>query len=135
MGKSYGEKHVVPLFAEENIVRARVRSAVTDTGEAGTEIGAGALNLLAILRACGKADQASAFLKEYENGPRRYAPLKDAVADALVELTGGFRVRRAEIAADKEAVRKSMWNSAQQAREMAAQTMKDVRRLVGLPKR
>lgn len=135
MGKSYGEKHVVPLFAEENIVRARVRSAVTDTGEAGTEIGAGALNLLAILRACGKADQANILLKEYENGPRRYAPLKDAVADALVELTGSFRARRDEIAADKEAVRKSMWDSAQQAREIAVKTMKDVRRLVGLPKR
>ncbi len=136
MSKSLGEKHVVPLFAEETIVRARVRSAVTDTGEAGTETGAGALNLLAILRACGQHEQAAAFEADYASGSqRRYAPLKDAVADALVELTANFRTRRAEIAADKEAVRKSMWDSAQQAREMAMQTMKDVRRMVGLPKR
>jgi tryptophanyl-tRNA synthetase len=136
MGKSYGEKHIVPLFAEETIVRARVRSAVTDTGEAGTEIGAGALNLLATLRACGQAEQAAAFEREYASGnQRRYAPLKDAVADAVVALTSSLRQRRAEIAADKEALRKSMWDSAQQAREMAVQTIKDVRRMVGLPKR
>ncbi len=135
MSKSLGEKHIVPLFADETIVRARVRSAVTDTGELGTEIGAGALNLLAILRACGHSTQAEAFAKEYETGQRRYAPLKDAVADALSDLITPLRTRRAEIAADKEALRKSMWDSAQQAREMAMQTLKDVRRLVGLPKR
>ena len=135
MSKSLGEKHVVPMFADDKTIRARVRSAVTDIGQEGTERSPGVDNLLSILRACGHTEQAAAFEKEYATGQRRYAPLKDAVGDALVEMIGALRARRAEIAADKEGLRKIMWDSAQQAREMAAQTIKETRRLVGLPKR
>ena len=61
--------------------------------------------------------------------------MKDAVGEALVSMIGGLRTRRTEIAADREGLRKTMWDSAQQAREMAAQTIKETRKLVGLPKR
>jgi len=135
MSKSLGEKHVVPMFADEKTIRARIRSAVTDVGEDGTERSPGVDNLLSILRACGQTGQAATFEKEYESGQRRYAPLKDAVGEALVEMIGGLRARRTEIAADREGLRKTMWDSAQQAREMAAQTIKETRKLVGLPKR
>ena len=51
----------------------------------------------------GRADVAAAFEKEYATGEqRRYALLKDAVADAMVDLTAGFRAHRAEIAGDKD---------------------------------
>ncbi|MCS7060111.1 MAG: tryptophan--tRNA ligase [Anaerolineae bacterium] len=134
MSKSLGPKHYIGLFEEEKSVRAKVRSAVTDTGEAGTEIGPGALNLLGLLRACGKADTAQAFEREYANGARRYAPLKEAVADALVELTGAMRQRREGIAGDRERVHKLMQEGAEKARAIARATMKEVRRLAGLPK-
>ncbi len=134
MSKSLGPKSYVGLFEDEKTVRSKVRSAVTDTGEAGTPLGEGARNLLGLLRACGKGDQAAAFEQEYESGNRRYAPLKDAVADALVELTGGLRARRAEIAADRDRVKRLMREGAERAREIARATMKDVRRLTGLPK-
>lgn len=134
MSKSLGPKHYVGLFEDERSVRAKVRSAVTDTGEAGTDIGAGAQNLLGLLRACNKHDVADAFEREYASGTRRYAPLKDAVADALVELTGARRSRREEIASDRDQVKKLMREGADRARAIAQVTMKDVRRLVGLPK-
>ena len=133
MSKSLGPKSYVGLFEDEKSVRSKVRSAVTDAGEAGTPMGEGAHNLLGLLRACGRYEQAAAFEAEYASGNRRYAPLKDAVADALVELTGGLRARRAEISADREQVRRLMREGAEKARAIARATMKDVRRLTGLP--
>jgi tryptophanyl-tRNA synthetase len=134
MSKSLGPKHYVGLFEDEKTVRSKVRSAVTDTGEAGTPLGEGAQNLLGLLRACGKGEQAGAFEREYASGSRRYAPLKDAVADALVELTSDLRARRAEIAADRDNVKRLMREGAEKASAIARVTMKDVRRLAGLPK-
>lgn len=133
MSKSLGPKSYVGLFEDEKTVRSKVRSAVTDTGEAGTPMGEGAQNLLGLLRACGKAEVAAQFERDYASGQRRYAPLKDAVADALIELTGGLRARRAEIAADRDRVKRLMHEGAEKARTIARATMRDVRRLTGLP--
>ena len=74
-------------------------------------------------------------MQEYKAGNRRYAPLKDAVADALVELTGGLRARRAEIAADPAAVWKLVGEMSARAREKANVTLREVRQRVGLPLR
>ncbi|MGQ9816237.1 MAG: hypothetical protein ACUVR3_14045, partial [Candidatus Roseilinea sp.] len=77
---------------------------------------------------------AQAFEQEYANGPRRYAPLKEAVSDAIVELTSAMRQRREVIAADREQVKRLMREGAEKARAIARATMKDVRRMTGLPK-
>ena len=136
MSKSLGPKHYIGLFEDEKSVRGKVKSAVTDTGTPDVEMSPGVDNLLGLLRACNQHDVAQSFATEYASGgQRRYAPLKDAVATALVDLTGSLRVHREEIAKDREQVRKTMWDNAQKAREIAAQTIKDVRRLTGLPKR
>lgn len=136
MSKSLGPKHYVGLFEDEKSVRSKVKSAVTDTGAQDVEMSPGVDNLLGLLRACNRNEVAQQFANEFASGGlRRYAPLKEAVADALVELTSGMRARREEIAKDREAVRKTMWENALKAREVAAQTIKDVRRLAGLPKR
>ncbi len=137
MSKSLGEKHTVGLFEEETSVRKKVRSAVTDSGvlPPGVEMSAGVNNLFELLKACGKMEIAADLLAEYNNGNRHYAPLKEAVADALVELTGGFRARRQEYTQNKKAVMQAVRESSARAREIAAATMKEVRRLVGLPKK
>jgi tryptophanyl-tRNA synthetase len=134
MSKSLGEKHVIPLCSDEKTVRARVKSAVTDTGAAETPIGEGALNMIRILRALNKREIAASFENDYAKGTqRRYAPLKEAVADALVELTAHMRARREAIASDRASVMKLMRDGSDKARAIAVETMKEVRRLVGLP--
>lgn len=137
MSKSLGEKHVVGLFEEETSVRKKVRSAVTDSGESAetNEMSQGVSNLFELLKACGKNEIASELFEKYQSGNRLYAPLKDAVGDALVELTSGFRDRREAILADKKAVLQTVRESSEKAREIAQTTLKEVRRLVGLPKK
>lgn len=137
MSKSLGEKHTIGLFEEETSVRKKVRSAVTDSGvlPPGIEMSPGVHNLFELLKACGKTEIAAQLLTEYKSGNRQYAPLKEAVAETLVELTGGFRARRAEFTQDKKAVMQQVRESSEKARELAAATMKEVRRVIGLPKK
>lgn len=137
MSKSLGEKHVVGLFEDEATVRRKVRSAVTDSGDltAGSAMSQGVENLFELLRACGKNNIADDLLQQYNDGNHQYAPLKDAVANALVELTGNFRQRRQEFQADRKRVILQVRESSERAGEIARATLKEVRRLVGLPKR
>lgn len=135
MSKSLGEKHIVGLFEEENSLRKKVRSAVTDSGEATGEMSAGVANLFELLKACGKTDAALSLMEDYTAGNLKYSLLKEAVADALVELTGDFRKRREEFIKDRKGAMKQIHKSSENAREIAGETLKEVRKLCGLPKR
>ena len=135
MSKSLGEKHVVGLFEEPTAISKKVRSAVTDSGENTGEMSAGVENLFELLKAAGKHEIAQSLLREYENGNRQYAPLKEAVAETLVEFTTEFRARRAELMSDKKTVLQKVRESNRRAREIAADTVKEVRRATGLPKK
>jgi tryptophanyl-tRNA synthetase len=85
------------------------------------------------LRASGQADIAEQFTKDHAAGIRKYAPLKAAVADALVALTSQFRERRAAIAGDADKLNQMMREQSARARELARDTMRLVREAIGLP--
>lgn len=136
MSKSTGDRHYIGLFEDEQGVRAKIKTAVTDSGESpGGAMGPGVANLFEILKACGKTDQAESLLKEYHAGKLQYRVLKEVVADALVELTSKLRARRAEIAKDSEGVNAKVREMSEKARSMARETLKEVRKHIGLPPR
>ena len=135
MSKSLGPKHVIGVFDEPAVIRKKVKSAVTDTGDASADgtLSPGVEGLLTLLRAAGQGSQADAFVARFAAGDRRYAPLKEAVADVLVEVTEPMRERRKALRADRKAVKEQMKASSAQAREIARATLKEVRQLIGLP--
>jgi tryptophanyl-tRNA synthetase len=135
MGKSLGPAHYIGLFEDEKSVRAKVKSAVTDSGapSEGTAMSPGVANLVALLRASGRTDLAEQFEKDHAAGIRKYAPLKVAVADALVALTSEFRERRAAVAGDSAKLNRMMREQSERARELACATMRLVREAIGLP--
>lgn len=137
MSKSAGERHYIGLFEDEQSIRGKVKSAVTDSGDLppGAEMSPGVVNLFEILNACGKTEEAAALLKDYHAGKRQYRELKEVVANALVELTSGLRARRDEIIKDAERVNVKVKEMSEKARGMAGETLKEVRSLVGLPVR
>lgn len=129
MSKSLGPKHYVGLFEDEASVRKKVRSAVTDSGD-GTSPGVD--NLFAILRCCGRDDVAAALEAERAAATLKYSALKDAAADALVELTSRLRARREEMLKDTDSVKRMIGESSARARELAEAAMKEVRPAVGM---
>jgi tryptophanyl-tRNA synthetase len=137
MSKSAGERHYIGLFEDEQSIRAKVKTAVTDSGglPPGAEMSPGVMNLFEILKACGKTKEATALLTNYHEGRLQYRELKEAVADALVELTSGLRARRGEISKDVETVKVKVTEMSEKARSIAMETMKEVRSAIGLPER
>lgn len=137
MSKSLGPRHYIGLFEEPDSIRAKIKTAVTDSGALppGVEMSAGVSNLFEILRACGKLDEADELLNEYKAGKRQYSSLKEVVTDALVQLTGHLRERQREILANLPAVNTSLREMSEKARAIASETLREVRSLAGLPER
>lgn len=137
MSKSLGPRHYIGLFEEPESIRAKIKTAVTDSGAppSGEEMSPGVANLFEILRASGKVDEANELLDEYKTGRRQYSRLKEVVTDALLELTGNLRERQREITANLPAVNAKVREMSEQAREIAKETLKEVRQLTGLPEK
>lgn len=134
MSKSMGSKHYIGLFEDDKSIRAKVRAAITDsaTNDVGT-MSPGVASLFEILRACGKLDETVSLLKDYEGGGLQYRRLKETVADALIEMTGTFRSRKTELIRDIPGIMRQVYAMSASAREIAHETLVEVRRLTGLP--
>ena len=137
MSKSLGEHHFIGLFEDEKSIRKKIKSAVTDSGDLppGVDISPGVGNLLEILKACGKTGAATDLRKEYDSGTLRYVALKEAVADAVVELTGSLREKRDQLLSDVPSMWDKIHEGSKAAREIARETISQVRDMCGLPKR
>ena len=133
MSKSLGPRHYIGLFEEEESVRGKIRSAVTDSGDvAPGEVSPGIENLLTILAACGQADDARQMREDYFAGTLRYVDLKGRTADALVALTGEMRERRAEILRREADLDGRIMAMGERARAMAGETLALAREKTGL---
>ena len=135
MSKSAGERHYVGLFEDEQGVRSKIKSAVTDSGDVSGTMSPGVLNLFEILRACGKTAESDSLMQDYNSGNLKYSKLKEVVADALVELTLNLRARRSEIGEDTTVVTSQVKEMSEKARGIAGETLKGVRNIIGLPER
>ncbi|MCB9343231.1 MAG: tryptophan--tRNA ligase [Lewinellaceae bacterium] len=134
MSKSLGEKHYINLFGEEDRVRKQIKSAVTDTGDTPEgEMSAGVGNLFELLRACEQMEAHDSLMDDYKAGALRYSDLKEAVANAIVDLINPFKERYEAILADKKAVKGQIQESSAAIRQIARQTMREVREITGLP--
>lgn len=133
MSKSAGEKHYINIFSEPDRIRKQIRSAVTDTGDTlSGEMSPGIKNLFSLLKACGKIEIYDTLMGDYDAGNLKYVDLKEAVAEALVEMSNPFRERKAEINANKKEVKEQIKASSAQIRKRAQETIKEVKELSGL---
>lgn len=133
MSKSLGEKHYIGLFEDENKTRKKIRSAVTDTGEAqGDKMSPGIENLFNLLKACGREDAMNQFAEDYKTGTLRYKDLKDTTADAVLGITMPFKKKKEELLSDRAQVEKIIRKSAEKAIAMANETLSNVKRIAGI---
>jgi len=157
MSKSLGEKHYISLFEEPDTIRKKIKSAVTDIGGETTvdkpvsitggegfqwsivreeyeNMSSGVMNLFDILNACEKNNELLSFLNDYSTGTLKYIHLKEAVIDALIQVTTPLRERRKEIENNrKDVLNKIIKDMTEKAREVAKDTLKEAHKLVGLP--
>ncbi len=133
MSKSAGEKHNISVFEKEEVIRKKIRSAVTDTGETKAgEMSAGVENLFILLKASDNNVEYDALMTDYTNGKLKYSDLKQAVADSLVEQSNHFNMKKSEILEDRKQVKNEIKASSEAIRKFAQTTVSEVKDLCGL---
>jgi tryptophanyl-tRNA synthetase len=125
------EQGTVYVLDEPAAIERKLKSAVTDSGEAvrRSDDKPGITNLVEILAAVRGSDPA-AIESEFEG--KRYGEFKAAVAGALVERLEPVRERYAELRADTDAIESILADGAARARAIAAETLADVRERMGV---
>ena len=132
MSKSDPEDTFIAILDEPNVIRKKVRRAVTDSEalvKYDVENKPGVSNLMSIYSAVtGKA------FAEIENEfvGKGYGDFKEAVADAVIAELEPIQARYRQISADKAYLNEVMTKGAERAAKLAAGTMSKVRRKVGL---
>jgi len=132
MSKSAGPGHVVGLFDPEDEIRAKLRTAVTDTGLApGQDMSPGVANLFRLLELVAPDEVVRGFKGDHAAGRLMYRNLKASLQEHLLATLAPLQERRRELAAtvDVEAV---LEDGAERARGIARPVIAEVRARVGL---
>jgi len=133
MSKSLGERHYVGLFEEEESIRKKIRTAVTDVGgQEANVMSPGVENLFNIILACGKQNIYDSLMNDYKSGALKYKDLKDSTADSLIETIAPFRKRRQEWLGDRKSLERLAFAMADKARAVTSKTLSQVKKLTGL---
>jgi tryptophanyl-tRNA synthetase len=119
------------VLDEPDAIRKKFKRAVTDSG---TEIVrgedkpgiSGLIDILAVVR--GTSPEAI----EQEFADSRYGDFKVAVGEAVVDYLAPVRARYAGLRADPAGLEETLADGAERAREMAAETLADVRQRMGV---
>lgn len=130
MSKSLGKDHVIELADAPEEVERKLMRAVTATEGGGHA--PGAENLLRLLELFGDKQTAERFAAAEKNGSIRYGDLKQALASAIAQSFALFREKREKLLANPSKIEKFLAKGGKRAKKVAAATMTDVRKLVGI---
>jgi tryptophanyl-tRNA synthetase len=125
------EQGTVYVLDEPSAVIKKIRSAVTDSGidVRRARDKPGVSNLIEILAAV-RGTALEEVESEFDGGG--YGPLKQAVAEAVVEYLAPVRERFQELRVDEQALERILAEGAEKARAIAADTLAEVRLAMGV---
>lgn len=120
MSKSYGND--IGLFAEDDEIREKVMSIVTDSDSGRPE------NVFKIHQLFRSEEELD---KVYEENKGQYKKLKETLADDIIAHVSPMRDRRRELSADREGVLAILRSGGEKAREIAERKMREVKEKIG----
>lgn len=130
MSKSY--HNTIDIFSEENILKKRVMSIVTDPTPVEAPKDPARCNVFALYRLFASAAEQEELAARYQAGGMGYAVAKEMLFEKIRDYFRPFRERRQELARQREEVEKILADGADKARYHAVRTMRKVRRKTGL---
>jgi tryptophanyl-tRNA synthetase len=130
MSKSIGGAGVVWMQDDPDVIRKKIKTAVTDSGREikAAEDKPGVTNLLTILSVT-EGRSIAELEKSYEG--KGYGALKNDVAEALVGLVAPIQERYQELIADTDKLDVILADGATRAHDVAGETMRVVRERSG----
>ncbi len=134
MGKS--EANCIYLIDEEKALRKKVMRAVTDEGpkEPGSPMTEPIANLFTLLELTSAPEVVEHFRQAYADCSIRYGDLKKQLAEDILAVTTPIRQRILDIQANDEYLSRAVRIGAERARAAAADTLAQVREVMGIKK-
>lgn len=131
MGKS--DNNGIYLIDEPGVIRKKVMRAVTDSGptEPNSEMPEPIQNLFYLMELVTEKSTIENFRAAYNDCSIRYGDLKKQLAEDIIKFTTPFRERILEIYNDNDYLARVVKRGAEQARESASRTLRDVREILG----
>ena len=131
MGKSEGNE--IFLSEDPESIRKKVMRAVTDSGPTrnNQEMSEPVKNLFALMDVVSEPGTIEFFRNKYKNCEIRYGEMKQQLADDIIQFTKPFREKILDISSNENYLRKVVIEGAEKARESAAKTIRDVRKIIG----
>jgi tryptophanyl-tRNA synthetase len=130
MSKSYGNN--IDIFGDENEMRKRVMSIVTDSTPVEVSKDPTQSTIFKLYSLVVSKDELAAMHEQFLKGGTGYGDFKKQLFEKLWEYFAPMRKRREEILADKSYIDDVLEKGATRANEIADQVMKRVRKAVGL---
>ncbi len=130
MSKSYD--NAIELFCQEKQARKRIMAMVTDSTPVEEPKDPAKCNVLALLRLFADADETRDWEERYRRGGTGYGEAKKRLFELYSTVLGAARQRYQELAAHPAEVDRILADGARRAREVAADTMREVRQACGL---
>jgi tryptophanyl-tRNA synthetase len=125
MSKSLGPKSYVALTDSADEITSKIKSAVT--GEAGGK------NILDLFKEFSEdKNLIQKFENEYKKGALKYAELKPALSEAIIQTLKPIQTRRQEFLSDKKKVEAILNSGALEASGIAQANMLQIKKLIGL---
>lgn len=134
MGKSEG--NCIYLVDDEKTLRKKVMRAVTDEGPKTPDspLSQPIANLFLLMGLVSEKDVVDHYRKAYAECSIRYGDMKKQLAEDLLKVTLPIRERILDIRRNDEFLSKVVKRGAERARAYAADTLKDVREIMGIRK-
>lgn len=136
MGKSEGEGNAIFLAEDPKSIKKKVMKAVTDAGptEENQVKPAVIQNLFDLMHVVSTPDTVAHFDTLWNSCEIRYGDMKKQLAEDVINFTSPFRDKIQEMYNDTDYLAKVTKMGAEKARYSAAQTIKEVREIMGIRK-
>ncbi len=130
MSKSY--KNTIDLFLDEKPLRKQIMRIVTDPTPVEEPKDPDSCNVFQIFRLFLDKEQESALRRRYLAGGLGYGEVKQELFETVRDFFAPYTERRKALLADKEELRCILSRGAEKARQVAARTLRKVRKKTGL---
>lgn len=134
MSKSENQYATLYLADDDDLIRKKVMKAKTDAGptQENQDMPDYIRNIFQLMSLVSGADTVQKFRDDYNSMSIRYGDMKKQLAEDMVKFIAPIRKRAQDIRKDEESLKQIMNRGAEKARESAAATIQEIRRLVGL---
>jgi len=130
MSKSYG--NTIEMFEPEASIRKKVMRIVTNSTPVEEPKDPDKCNVFALLKLVASPDELAEWENKYRSGGTGYAEAKKRLAELIIDYFKPYRQKREELEKNIVYVKEILTKGAERAKAVAAETLTQARKAVGL---